>query len=348
MLINEVNTTEECLAAIAQGNFRHACFLDDHPHMPLVDFYAAFSNDAEVRLGLAIELGLICRHVGYFSIRNHGVARTLLDQAQDEIERFFRLPFEAKNALHIGGSGHHRGYVPCGEEKSLHSSTPDIKEVFDIARELPVDHPKVMAKVPFHGPNVWPDDAPAFKTRMNALFDGLLGLSARISGLFALCFGQQEDFFDATLREHLCEMRLLKYPPQPEQAMPGQIGCGEHTDYGIVSLLWQIDRGGVEVQRRDGAWFSAERIPETFVCVLGDMTARWTNGAWPATVHRVVNRAEGERHSVAFFCDPSYDCLVEPLPHFVGPDNPPRFAPITMGAHMQNGYDGSFQYRATH
>ena len=40
------------------------------------------------------------------------------------------------------------------------------------------------------------------------------------------------------------------------------------------------------------------------------------------------------------------DCVIEPLPRFVSGSRPPRYAPTTMGAHMERGYNGSFQYRS--
>ena len=33
----------------------------------------------------------------------------------------------------------------------------------------------------------------------------------------------------------------------PSQIKPGQIRCGEHTDYGGITLLIQDDAGGLEV-----------------------------------------------------------------------------------------------------
>ena len=34
----------------------------------------------------------------------------------------------------------------------------------------------------------------------------------------------------------------------PSQIKPGQIRCGEHTDYGAITLLIQDDVGGLEVR----------------------------------------------------------------------------------------------------
>lgn len=44
-------------------------------------------------------------------------------------------------------------------------------------------------------------------------------------------------------------LRLLHYPSISEDTIvkPGQIRCGEHTDYGSITLLFQDDMPGLEV-----------------------------------------------------------------------------------------------------
>jgi len=44
-------------------------------------------------------------------------------------------------------------------------------------------------------------------------------------------------------------LRLLHYPGISEDLTikPGQIRCGEHTDYGSITLLFQDDMPGLEV-----------------------------------------------------------------------------------------------------
>jgi isopenicillin N synthase-like dioxygenase len=315
--------------------------------LPVVDLRAAFSPDRLDRLSLAEVLGDVCRDTGFFFLENHGISDASLAHARTEIAEFFRLPSETEAAIHIAKSPHHRGYVPIGEESALGSTSADLKEAFDIGRELPADDPNVLAGTPFHGPNVWPEARPAFRDAILGLYDRWFAIGARISALFAICFGMHEEYFVTRTDRHLCELRIVSYPPQPESSLTGQIGCGEHTDYGILSFLWQIDRGGLQLLHRDGTWLDVPVVPGTFVCILGDLVSRLTNDVWQATRHRVVNAGLAPRHSSAFFFDPNYDCVVEPLPRFVSNSRPPRYAPISMGEHMQRGYDGSFQYRAT-
>ena len=45
------------------------------------------------------------------------------------------------------------------------------------------------------------------------------------------------------------QMRYNFYPKIPDMSRvkPGQIRCGEHTDYGAISVLFQDEIGGLEV-----------------------------------------------------------------------------------------------------
>jgi isopenicillin N synthase-like dioxygenase len=56
---------------------------------------------------------------------------------------------------------------------------------------------------------------------------------------------------------------------------------------------------------------------------------RWTNDRFLATPHRVINRSGRDRYAIPFFMDCSYDWRMECLPTCQGPDNPPRYEPIT-------------------
>ena len=49
-------------------------------------------------------------------------------------------------------------------------------------------------------------------------------------------------------------MRVLYYPPLPpsSEIKPGQIRCGEHVDYGSITLLFQDPNGGLQVYYNSG------------------------------------------------------------------------------------------------
>jgi isopenicillin N synthase-like dioxygenase len=88
---------------------------------------------------------------------------------------------------------------------------------------------------------------------------------------------------------------------------------GEHTDYGLLTLLAQDDCGGLQVKSRDG-WIGAPPIADTLVCNIGDMLDRLTGGFYRSTPHRVRNVSGRDRLSFPLFFDPRWDAVIEPLP----------------------------------
>lgn len=313
--------------------------------IPIVSLKALRNRDDASKRELAQEVGELCRNVGFFYVEDHGVSGPLLTAAEKAVYDFFALPMEEKLKIHIARSEFHRGYSPPGEENAYGSKITDIKEVFDMALELPLDDPDVKARKFFHGPNSFPESMPEFRPTMLWLYREWLTLCENISELFAIALGLPNGFFIERSQRPLAQLRAVKYPPQQPTGANGPIGCGTHTDYGVVTLIWQIDEPGLQILDKQGRWIMAPRVPGTFVCPLGDATGMWTNDFWPATLHRVINGTGRPRHSLAFFYDQDIDCVIEALPRFVTAETPRRYPTTTMGAHVARGFDDTFQYR---
>ncbi len=65
------------------------------------------------------------------------------------------------------------------------------------------------------------------------------------------------------------------------------MGVGEHTDYGLLTLLRQDDAGGLQVKTKQG-WIEAPPVPASLVCNIGDMLDRMTGGLYRSTPHRAA------------------------------------------------------------
>ena len=75
-------------------------------------------------------------------------------------------------------------------------------------------------------------------------------------------------------------------------------GVGEHTDYGLLTLLRQDTVGGLQVKTASG-WIDpseAARVPASFVCNIGDMLDRMTGGLYRSMPHRVRINTSGRDH----------------------------------------------------
>lgn len=69
-------------------------------------------------------------------------------------------------------------------------------------------------------------------------------------------------------------------------------------DYGSITLLFQDNRGGLQVKSPTGQFIDATPIEGTIVVNAGDLLARWSNDTIKSTIHRVVEppQKEGETH----------------------------------------------------
>ena len=271
----------------------------------------------------------------------------LIAQVFSQSARFFSQSSVDKSALSIKQTGNNRGYVALGEERLDAAKPGDVKEAFNIGWEQLPDHPDVLAAKPFRGANVWPaaEVFPDFRATMLAYFDACHQLGMQLHRAFAQDLGVAENFFDDKLDQPLATLRLLHYPPRPDRFEPGQIGAGEHTDYGNITLLATDDAGGLEVRTRNGQWMSPPNIPGALICNIGDCLMRWTNDVYVSTPHRVVNPVGRERYSVAFFLDPNPDALVACLPSCMSTERPVRYSPTTGAKYLKSRLDATYLHR---
>ncbi|GAA0929541.1 isopenicillin N synthase family dioxygenase [Nonomuraea longicatena] len=273
--------------------------------LPVIDLTSLRAGGTDA----AAEIGAACRDSGFFYVTGHGVPDALTTRLDAAAREFFALPQEAKNeiAMEYGGRAW-RGYFPVGGE--LTSGRPDLKEGVYFGEERPP------GDLPLHGPNLFPAQVPELRESVLAYLAAMSGLAQTVMGGVALSLGLPRDYFAAgyTARPTIL-FRIFHYPPAP----PGDDGwgVGEHTDYGLLTLLLQDSNGGLQVHTPRG-WVDAPPIPGTFVCNIGDMLDKLTGGHYRSTPHRVRNLSGNERLSFPFFFDPGWDSEVPPLPYTEG------------------------------
>ncbi len=238
-----------------------------------------------------------------------------------------------------------RGYLPVGGNALAYTldreSPPDLIEAFTFGRfDLPQTPYYRAHRETWFEPNIWPTRPPGFRERLCTYYRAMERLAEILMRIFALALDMPETFFSDKIDRHITAMRLNHYAEASRPPLPGQLRAGAHTDYGSLTILLATDAaGGLQVRGGDGTWCDVAPVPGTFIVNLGDLMAQWTNDRWVSTLHRVVNppaarRAGSRRASIAFFHQPNHDALIECLPTCRQPDDPPRYAPTTSGAHL--------------
>jgi isopenicillin N synthase-like dioxygenase len=292
--------------------------------IPLIDLSSI--NTAAGLRGVAEKIGPASRDVGFFYVTGHG-QEGLIEKVFAKSAEFFATNEDLKQNVLFSGASGNRGYIPMKGEALDPTKPADLKEAFNIGLELADDDPELLAGRMFRARNQWPA-LEGFRSTMLDYFGACHKLGIGIHRAFATDLGLPADFFTDKLDRPMAVLRLLHYPPALEMAEPGQLGAGEHTDYGCVTLLATDGVGGLEVRRRDGKWISAPHIPGTLVCNIGDCLMRWTNDCYVSTPHRVQSPSGRERYSIAFFLDPNPDADVACLPTCANADRPARYEPI--------------------
>ncbi|KAL9056009.1 MAG: hypothetical protein Q9162_003188 [Coniocarpon cinnabarinum] len=298
------------------------------------------SSDERIRIGKEIYRAF--REYGFLYLKNYGMPFENVETAFVESAAFFGLSLEAKNALAWDRPESNRGYSCMGQEKvtnvldkdgiaDLRASNPDLKESFEIGREGVPDMP-----------NQWPSAEtselhPAeFRDHMIQFFSSCKKLHMHILRAIAVGLGIDECWFDEYTNVGDNTLRLLHYPAVERSVFErnqGQVRAGAHTDYGSITLLFQDDRGGLQVQHPDGVtWVNAKPLPGTIIVNAGDLLARWANDTIKSTHHRVVeppldtapagHRVDGApqedvyppRYSIAYFCNPDFDKFIDVVP----------------------------------
>ena len=314
--------------------------------IPVVDLSPLSGTDPRAMTALADEIRLASSRVGFFYIKNHGIAEAVIDRAYAAARRFFAVPEAEKQACHISKSLAHRGFVPLYEEsfyETLGATTAnrDHKECFQIGIDLPPDHPDFVPGMPLLGQNLWPEVA-GFQRDMSAFFEALRELSRRLFGAFALALFLPRDYFDAMLTRPPSVLRLAHYIDNDFPADQANWGISAHTDYEVFTIL-HTDRPGLQALNAGEQWVDVPPLAGTFIINIGDMLELLSNGAFVATSHRVLNIGK-ERFSFPMFCTLDYETVVAPLPQWVTARHPSAFQPMRSGAHLYSSIIRAYGY----
>ena len=126
--------------------------------------------------------------------------------------------------------------------------------------------------------------------------------------------------------------RVIHYPAYTGPLEDKQMRIGEHSDYGTLTLLWQInDVPGLQVQDLGGVWHPVPYAENGVVVNIGDLLQRWTNDYFVSTKHRVVNtHIDQTRYSMPHFVDPTPGTIVKNLTN-----DPSKYEPIESLAYLK-------------
>eukprot|EP01099_Mayorella_cantabrigiensis_P006080 TRINITY_DN5028_c0_g1_i1.p1 TRINITY_DN5028_c0_g1~~TRINITY_DN5028_c0_g1_i1.p1 ORF type:complete len:340 (-),score=66.64 TRINITY_DN5028_c0_g1_i1:201-1220(-) len=294
--------------------------------LPIVDIgpYTAGPLALEEKLRIAKQLDQACRTWGFFYVKGHGIEEGLIQKVRELAREFFSQTTEEKSKISIYNSDKARGYQKLAE--SVTKGKADWHEALDYYREPNELEDLLKSKGALYGHNQWPETPTEFKSTYELYINKMKILGIQIMRLMALGLDLDEHFFDRFVDDPFWVIRVIGYPNlrtkpdtllvENKDSFVGEVGisCGEHTDYGCLTMVNQDNtQGALQVRSPAGQWIDANPIEGTFVMNLGDILKIWTKGRYQSTLHRVMNTNSDYRISVPFFFEPNFRAIIKPL-----------------------------------
>ena len=217
----------------------------------------------------------------------------------DLMKGFFEQDQETKNKYKYQAENN-LGYSIVGAENVDPTAPKDMKESFNYNN----------SRMP---EELWPTGINGFKATALQTIDIADKLTLNILEKFDTILDSDTTLVDAHIKPYNTT-RVIHYPAM-KPTLDRQMRIGEHSDYGTITLLWQIDSvPGLEVEDLNGTWHAVPYVWNGVVVNIGDLLQRWTNDYFKSTRHRVENSyCHVPRYSMPHFVDPTPGTIVENL-----------------------------------
>ena len=154
-----------------------------------------------------------------------------------------------------------------------------------------------------------------------------------------------DSYFDDKLEKADPQLRLLRYMPITKATLeePGNFRISPHTDYGLCTLLFQDQVGGLEVDRfHTGEFLPATPLKGTCIINVADLLQRLSNDKLKSTRHRVAKPMIAPdvlekmaptdmlpaRYSTVFFVHPDPATMITPI---VAEGEKCKYEPVNAG-----------------
>lgn len=264
------------------------------PVLDLLDFQSEQSRPDFIK-----QVGDSLKDIGFFALKNHGIDKALIQKSYKLSHQFFSLSEiekqKSENLLIMG----QRGYTSYGRESAKDSGVADMKEYYHIGRDSVL-------------PNIWPTAVDSFQSTFEELYRQLETCSTTILQAGSLYLEEKENYLPDMVKEGNNVLRLLHYPPVPQDRNPSALRAAAHEDINLITLLCESTDEGLELLQKDGTWLPIHALEGQIIIDAGDMLQELTGGLFKSTTHRVVNpnNNRSQRFSMPYFVHPRSEVVL--------------------------------------
>ena len=257
-----------------------------------------------------------CINIGFFQITGHGISQKNIKNTCKVGNKFFNSSKKNKKKLspkkwNSKNKNIYRGYFPndvngkegldIGDFKVSQKYAQKLRnqyiEYLDLTKSIDKKSIKILSN---YFDNIF--------ILGEFLFKSIISLYKNDTSISKKAFSR------------LKTLSTLRFNYYRNQSMPVEIskqdgvalGCETHVDSGIFTILYQDQKGGLQVQnRKTKKWHNVPFNKNALVVNTGRALEFLSKGKFKATNHRVLWNKK-KRMSIPFFFEPSYDFNMSP------------------------------------
>jgi isopenicillin-N synthase len=315
--------------------------VDSQVDVPTIDISPLYGDVVDAKRRVAREISAACRGSGFFYAANHGIDLCALQEVTTDFHRSMTEAEKWSLAIHAYNPDNPRsrnGYYMAVKGKKANESFCYLNPSFT------PQHPMIVAKMPMHEVNIWPDEAshPGLRGFYETYYWSVFRLSSMLLRGFALALGKDEQFFEPCFSraDTLSAVSLIRYPyledypPVKTGADGTKLSFERHKDVSLITLVYQTPVPNLQVETATG-YRDVPTSGDCYVVNCGTYMAHITNDYFPAPMHRVAF-INAERLSIPFFAHFGWSSTIEPFtPH--DPRGISANGPVPYGQYLEKG-----------
>ncbi|KAL9460388.1 hypothetical protein AB3S75_003571 [Citrus x aurantiifolia] len=248
---------------------------------------------------------------GCFEALFNKVPEEILKAVFGALEELFDLPLRTK-MRNISKKPFH-GYVGQYPQVPLYES-------------MGIDDANVKEKVESMTNILWPEGNKSFCKTIQSFSEEVSELDQTIRRMILESLGL-EKYMDEHMNSTSYLLRVMKY--KGPETTEKKLGLNAHTDKNIVTILYQNQVEGLELQTKNGEWINVKpSSPHSFIAMIGDSLYAWTNGQLYSPYHRVMMTGIETRYSTGLFSIPKAGYKIESPEELVDEEHPLLFKPF--------------------
>ena len=230
------------------------------------------------------------RETGFAVIKDHNINMAEISAMYDVWQPYFADESKVNDATEMGDPS---GYFGYKSENAKGAEQKDLKEFYHVYQKNNL-------------PGGVSDVTKNFHTKMVGMGTMLLDWLDQVT---------PEDvksqlkmpFKDMVKDSESNLLRVLHYPPLPDDVQPGEVRAAAHGDINLITLLVTGSEPGLQAQDINGDWHDIPCGTGYINVNAGDMLDSASRNYYPSTIHRVVNPPAQEnksRYSLPLFMHP--------------------------------------------